>query len=166
MNNSIFATISRFRASIPVDIRMLILELNIEYQEIALAPDISGLIKNLGGGRYSIQINKDHPETRKRFTAAHELGHYVYHRHLIGDGVTDNIAYRSENTNGLFNSSIGIHQEREANSFAANLLMPEGKVRAEYDNNENDFFSMYSYLHQTFGVSEQAMNIRLRSLGL
>ena len=47
------------------------------------------------GDGYRIVVNSGHNRVRRRFTAAHELGHYVYHRDLIGDGIYDDAAYRT-----------------------------------------------------------------------
>lgn len=58
----------------------------------------------------------------------------MLHRHLIGDGIDDDRAYRSTNVGKYHNMSIGPEEETEANRFAAGLLMPKEsiqKLRAE-----------------------------------
>mgnify|MGYP001020970828 CR=1 FL=1 len=64
-----------------------------------------------GGGMGIIVVNEHRCRARKRFTIAHEIGHAVLNHFSISfsDG------------NGLNNSSW---QERQANAFAAELLMP------------------------------------------
>lgn len=65
----------------------------------------------------NITINENISEGRKRFTIAHELGHY------ISNG-TEDVFYRgAESYDGSKQA-----EEREANSFAAELLMPNKKV--------------------------------------
>jgi Zn-dependent peptidase ImmA (M78 family) len=49
--------------------------------------------------------------------------------------------------------------EREANVFAAELLMPEGLVRASFDGTAVGTASQ-------FGVSDEAMGWRLYNIGL
>jgi len=78
-----------------------------------------------------IKVNSDIQfEERRRFTIAHEVGHYLLHSKL-------ELEVHNETTNSLnwFNSTEqqakkGI-QEWEANDFAAELLMPEALVRKE-----------------------------------
>lgn len=62
----------------------------------------------------TIFVNETLPLSRARFTAAHELGHYV-----LGHA-GDYFCYTGWNT----------PQEREANRFAAALLMPAAVVKA------------------------------------
>lgn len=47
------------------------------------------------GDTFLITVAANDPLTRQRFTLAHELGHYMLHRTLIGDGLDDDRAYRS-----------------------------------------------------------------------
>ncbi|TGN09354.1 ImmA/IrrE family metallo-endopeptidase [Leptospira ilyithenensis] len=41
--------------------------------------DVSGIL-NVEGNLYSIVVDQDHHDHRKRFTIAHELGHYILHK--------------------------------------------------------------------------------------
>lgn len=84
----------------------------------------------------------------KNFTIAHELGHWVLHRHLLGE------------------QSKQI--EREADLFAVYLLMPEQMVRAEFAKLNSQRLIQclsaeikLSSMAQKFRVSRQAMSIRL-----
>ena len=79
--------------------------------------DLSGLIKkdsNSDSG-YSIYVNAKHSDTRRRFTIAHEIAHYMSHRGYIGDGIVDDALYRSKLSSRL---------ETQANQLAAEILMP------------------------------------------
>jgi Zn-dependent peptidase ImmA (M78 family) len=88
-----------------------------------LHPDILGQIARTRDG-FAISVqSKDH-ERRKRFTAAHELGHYLFHRDLLEEGTDDDKAYRSTKRGNFYNQNIKKWHETEANRFAANLLMP------------------------------------------
>src|SRR5436190_10493767 len=67
-----------------------------------------------GASGFAIYVNAKHSEVRRRFTIAHEVAHFVLHRNLIGDGITEDALYRS----GLSDAF-----EQEANGLAAEILM-------------------------------------------
>lgn len=138
--------------STPVPIETIIREIGLPLSYEVLDDDTSGYIERTDG-TYRIVVNANHAETRRRFTAAHELGHYIYHRDLLGEGVGDNRAYRSTGTK-LDNSNIRPIHERQANSFAANILMPRHRLSDVAGENT-------AALAARFNVSQQAMAIRL-----
>jgi Predicted Zn peptidase len=77
-----------------------------------------------GNGVYLIMINKNlKEETSKRFTIAHELGHFEIskHRSVLQHGFN------------VFSFKLNYNptsfQEKEANEFAASLLMPKKLFR-------------------------------------
>jgi Zn-dependent peptidase ImmA (M78 family) len=138
--------------STPVPIDQIIKEIGLPLSYEYMAEDMSGYIERTNGS-YRIVVNALHPGTRQRFTAAHELGHYIYHRDLLGEGVGDNRAYRAEGTK-IDNPNIRPIHERQANSFAANVLMPRHRlVDVAGESTEA--------LATRFNVSKQAMAIRL-----
>ncbi len=110
-------------------------------------PDkLSGLIKKVDDS-YQIHVNGNHPITRQRFTIAHELAHFLLHKDIIGDGITDDYLYRSN-----LNKSI----EREANQLAAEILMPEHLLKT------SKYKEMtISEQADEFWVSKVSMDIRL-----
>lgn len=65
------------------------------------------------------------PVPRRRFTAAHELGHFVLHRATMGRFRADTDATLRE-----ADGDVTDRMEREANRFAAELLMPAEVCRA------------------------------------
>lgn len=138
--------------STPVPIDQIIREIGLPLCHEPMDDNISGYIERRDGG-YRIVVNSNHARTRQRFTAAHELGHYIYHRDLLGDGVGDNRAYRTDGT-GRQNTNIRPLHERQANSFAANVLMPRHRLAAL--GNE-----ALATLAGWFEVSQEAMRIRL-----
>jgi Zn-dependent peptidase ImmA (M78 family) len=156
---TIFEIVNHFRKQIPVDVEGLALALGIPVKKIALGPNISGAIKKIGPDKFMIGVNAEHSTTRQRFTIAHEIGHFVLHRHLIGDGITDNIAYRSDGDNP--NPNIGAREETEANKFAANLLMPAESI---IHLREEERLTEASQLARRLEVSPAAMEIRLGPL--
>lgn len=138
--------------STPVPIEQIIQEIGLPLSYEPMDDQMSGYIER-SNGSYRIVVNALHPETRQRFTAAHELGHYIYHRDLLGDGVGDNRAYRAEGTK-IDNPRIQPVHERQANSFAANVLMPRHML-TDVAGEETEA------LASRFRVSPQAMAIRL-----
>lgn len=149
--------INQFCSVLPVDLGKLALALGVEVRLIHLGESLSGMLENKGNDRFVITANADHSQTRRRFTIAHELGHYMLHRHLIGDGIDDNKAYRSTEGGRYHNMDIGPKQETEANKFAANILMP-APLLSEQREIHGDNAKELSLL---FNVSEQSMRIRL-----
>jgi Zn-dependent peptidase ImmA (M78 family) len=115
--------------------------------------NISGMIrrdKDRGGASgFAIFVNGAHPNTRKRFTIAHEIAHYVLHESLIGDGVVEDALLRAE---GLSN-----RVEAQANQFAADMLMPWNLI-SDY---QNRGVQTVEELASAFEVSKDAMSIRL-----
>jgi len=97
---------------------------------------------------WSIGVNANTSSTRKRFTIAHEIAHFLLHKDFLGEGVLDDTFYRSEHLSGA--------QETEANKFAADILMPYHLLQTTGRNVEN-----LDELAKKFGVSTQAMSIRL-----
>jgi Zn-dependent peptidase ImmA (M78 family) len=129
------------------------------YREEPMRPDQSGYFQNRGSF-YVIGINSNESQQRKRFTAAHELGHYVLHRDLLREGQHFDRLFTKRtgvNTHG----PISPYHEVQANKFAADILMPADLVKMVYRRNQD--------LRETaseFSVSESAMRIRLENLGV
>jgi len=155
-----FIEIFRSHAGPPVNIEGIISALGIQLDKKAnLDSEISGQIERLDDGKFKISVNKNDHYYRQRFTMAHELGHFLIHAHLLSDGVDDNRAYRSTPEGQFYNRNIDAPQETEANRFAASILMPANFVKKHW---ENDI----SKIAKLFQVSKQAMEIRLKGLGL
>jgi Zn-dependent peptidase ImmA (M78 family) len=154
--------------TLPVDVRALAQAENVRVVTQELEPEISGVLFVQDGGAV-IGVNKEHHPRRQRFTIAHELGHYVLHWQksqkdsptVFVDGALT--FYRdNRSTDGSQD------QEIQANSFAAELLMPRRKVQElvcaqRYDLHDE---AIVRQLAGIFGVSEQAITVRLMSLKL
>lgn len=151
--------VRRYTRTAPVDVIGLAEELGVPIVYEDLGDDVSGVIRQAdhAPNGYEIAVNEAHAETRKRFTIAHELGHFIYHRDFLGRGTGDTRAYRAEPGTGFPNPHITPREERQANAFAANLLMPLALI-AEF--RERGVRSS-ALLAQIFKVSEEAMRIRL-----
>jgi len=148
--------IARAQAKAPVDVEGLAVDLGLRVHRAYLEKDTSGELIRLGNGGFQINVNANDVLTRQRFTIAHELGHYIYHRNLIGAGLDDSKAYRSVDGGKYRNTAIGPREESEANRFASNLLMPESLLRPCLDEGLD-----VEALADAFQVSKQAMRVRL-----
>jgi Zn-dependent peptidase ImmA (M78 family) len=151
----ILKIIEDFREKIPVDVGGLASALGISVKKVNFSGDVSGQLMRLGEDQFIISVNAHHSPTRQRFTIAHELAHFVLHRHLIGAGITDNCAYRAIGSTG--NPNIHRREESEANKFAANLLMPADSIISLQNNGIEDT----NLLARKLGVSPRAVEIRL-----
>lgn len=127
--SSKFTEIAKRHLGPPVNIEAIIRAMGIELDKKAeLDDEIAGQLAKLPEGKFKISINKADTYYRQRFTMAHELGHYLLHAHLIGDGVDDSKAYRSVPTGQFYNEAITRHEETQANQFASRLLLPKSVV--------------------------------------
>jgi len=157
-----FIDIARKHIGPPVAVDKIIEEMDIELELDAFLDDeISGELERKKDGKFRISANATHSERRKRFTIAHELGHYMLHAHLVGDGVDDNRAYRSEPNGNFHNRAIRRRHETEANRFAAQLLMPHRMIRKRAETGVS-----IKELADKFKVSKDAMTIRLETLNI
>lgn len=116
---------------------------------------VSGLLLDLEGGP-AIGYNRNHARTRRRFTVAHELGHWLlrHHEHFHVD-LSMSTAEAGEPP------GFNWQDERAANQFAAELLMPALMVE-----NAQLAEAEIASLARRFMVSPQAMTYRLVNLGL
>ncbi len=144
-------------------------ELNDCYDDLAL--DVDKLVQFIPGVRlqyvnmdstlsgslskqddiWLIRINKVHSKTRQRFSIAHELGHFIYHKDDEKEFV-DTTFFRGLNSDNL---------EYTANKFASELLMPEEQVRLLIDKQN---VRSVAELAARFGVSSAAMLYRVKEL--
>lgn len=128
--------------------------------------DLAGFLY-LTGPFGRVFVNASDPVPRRRFTAAHELGHFLLHRSTmagksIGDSKTTIVEVEDETANEM---------ERQANRFAAELLMPTEicQERAEafrksYGVCPRALFA--HYLASELVVSPEALRYRLQELGV
>ena len=136
----------------PVRIIALAREFGVKVYTAILPPEVSGQIeRDAESGGYSIVVDRNDPEPRRRFTIAHELAHFLLHRHDIGDGIAESRLYRSRLRNG---------QEVEANNLAADILMPYGKLGEVIDDDRWRDASL-DEVAAKFGVSKSALKVRL-----
>lgn len=129
--------------------------------------DLAGFLY-LTGPFGRVFVNADDPVPRRRFTAGHEFGHFILHRASMGGKVSfgDSPATVVE-----VEDDTAAAMERQANRFAAELLMP-GKVcraRAEAFRKTYGVCSRATFAYHLASelvVSPEAMRYRLRDLGV
>lgn len=143
--------IASHRRSVPVKLDELAENLGIGVHYVDMGED-SGMIKRSGrtASGFECHINAKHPSVRQRFTLAHEIAHAVLHPHLIGDGIKDDVRWRS---------GLPDVVEYQANRMAADILMPFNLVRKYAALGKST-----EELAREFGVSKRAMEIRLEAL--
>jgi Zn-dependent peptidase ImmA (M78 family) len=133
----------------PVDVLACAKAVGLPIFSVDLPRGVSGMLKRVSGDSFECYVDASEPSVRQRFTAAHELGHFVFHRDSIGATHEDNYRLRAE---GMTN-----WQETQANQFAADLLMPMNLISDATEAGTNTV----SGLAKLFQVSEIAMSIRL-----
>lgn len=95
----------------------------------------------LDKGNVVIGYNENSAYCRKRFTIAHEMGHFLL-KHLDR---TPDVDFYTKNP-----------VEVEANQFAAELLMPLSFIKEDFKNNQN-----IKKIAQKYRVSEEALGWKL-----
>ncbi len=102
---------------------------------------------------WGIFVNPKARPERRRFTIAHELGHFILHRTSQPSFLCDKESVYS----GIDNLK---QIEREADDFASNLLMPGDMLRDRIAGKRIDFH-LIGDLAKEFGVSLESMSIRI-----
>ena len=124
------------------------LGLNVEFLDLP-----SGQSGKLEGG--TIYVNDSYSGTRNLFTIAHEIGHYIINlkkdKSFSKNRFDDKREYTEEE----------LEEEKEANNFAAELLMPKEKFKQIFIQNKGDLIKISNY----FGVSRVACEYRAMNLG-
>lgn len=135
----------------PVDPFEIAAKLGIHVEFAPLENGISGMILVEEGKTPQILIEVTDSPSRQRFTCAHEIGHFVER--------TDRIdAPREFAFVDRRGAEYDAH-EYYADEFAGNLLMPEAEVQRLVDDQQHPLV-----MARHFGVSNPAMNVRLRIL--
>lgn len=142
--------------TIPVPVEEISDKLGIKISR-APSKDFSGLLIRKES-RALIGVNSSEGSTRQRFTIAHELGHFYLHPQK--DTFVD---YR-DNSEGVIRTT----REREADMFAAALLMPRTLLQRDFKNLSKEGFTEdeLQLLVKKYQVSEKAMRFRLLNLNL
>jgi transcriptional regulator with XRE-family HTH domain len=138
----------------PVRIEPVMAACNVRYSVEPLPEALSGLVVFVKETPV-VAVRAGDPPRRRRFSAAHGLGHVLLAHHDTfhvdlsrADGVPPDYDWR---------------HERAANEFAAALLMPAALLQADIQCALNPTAAR---LAERYDISEQAMSIRLSALGV
>lgn len=156
--------------SLPIDLMKIAEALGVRVHFQTFEDEVSGVLLIKGGEKH-VMVNKAHHPNRQRFSIAHELGHLILHdtnddRLFIDTHMRlyQRVGSSTSKAYSESGSATTPQEEREANQFAAALLMP--KPLLEKEANSRDLWDEFdvSTLAAHFAVSEQAMAIRLQQL--
>ena len=128
-----------------------------------LKKDIPGCMGALVYGesmprQWAIVSHIDQSVGRRAYTIGHEFGHYILHRKLIDE--------ESQFEGGIYCDESSVLQwvgpdiEKEANEFAANLLMPFHDFRRQISAKEMPSFDDLGQVADRYGVSLTAATLR------
>jgi Zn-dependent peptidase ImmA (M78 family)/DNA-binding XRE family transcriptional regulator len=142
------------QVAVPVDVRAIARKLGVELYFWPFPDALSAFLLR-GEGRSVIGVNSNQPEVRQRFSAAHECGHFVLRHadHSVFD-------YAVSATSDGEPPGYDWQHEQEANTYAAELLMPAEHLR------EHAASTSLPRLARRYRVSQEAMSFRLLNLGL
>lgn len=101
-------------------------------------------------GTKTIYVNRNISAARTRFTIAHELGHYLMHKDYIKSEKYKVLMRRND---WSINDKPDV--EKEADAFAANLLVPLEILEKYRDK------ATVPQLKDLFGISEEMLGYRL-----
>jgi len=140
------------RREIPVDPVRVAREMGLIVVDAELGPDTMGLLVKEPGQDPTIMLNKDDGENRRRFTCAHEIGHYVRRSDEAEE-------YSTVDLRSGLSAQGSDEDEVYANGFAAALLMPEPEVTRLVKEGVAEW-----EMSLRFAVSREAMQYRLKNL--
>lgn len=153
----------------PLNVHEIAKSLNIEILEGEFRDnngrDISGLIKVSGKeGTPIIAVKSSDSKERKRFTIAHEIGHFILHGNELAhvDSDLESVVYRDKSSTMAINT-----KEIQANQFAAELLMPTDEIKTLILKNQEDneeITKTIIEISEKYRVSSLAATIKVTSL--
>lgn len=148
--------------ALPVDLNRVVEYLGLSLNEKPLENEYSGF---LAVKEKTIVVNLRHTPVRRRFTIAHEIGHYQLHRRSedIPVFIDRAVYHRKESAEGVDHL-----MEMQANAYAAGLLMPEALLDVYLDDHpalDLERPADIKTLAEEFEVSRPAMEFRLINLG-
>lgn len=165
---------SSFTVDAPIDVDGIAkaLGFQVEYDDTLESRDVIGEIF-FNECRPIVKINpiQNSYEPRRRFTLAHEIGHYCLHSSESMTSFTDSQKTMSRT------ESYWSRYESEANAFAAQLLMPKNLIlrdgreiidrcKAELGVSAIPAQTFIERMADRFDVSSKAMEYRLKNLGV
>lgn len=108
--------------------------------------------------RWAIMYDRKQNAGRRAYTVAHELGHFVLHRNLVDDDPEFDGGFYC--TKEAVEHGVGRDIEKEANEFAANLLMPLDDFRRFIPSDNLAGLTRLGEAAERYGVSLTAATLR------
>lgn len=152
--------LNKYKGIYPTPLVSMAKDLGIKiYETYDLKDNQAGLIRK-EKDNYVIYLNIHDSSRRKRFTIAHEIGHFILHKDILEKReLIDDIRQPILNRNTDKSQKEKQQIEIEANIFAANILMPEKEFKKKF-NQSNSVEEVAKY----FSVSTAAAAIRAKDL--
>jgi Zn-dependent peptidase ImmA (M78 family) len=146
----------------PVDVEKIATQLGAAIHKNRVEDDVSGFLVWQKAGPI-IGVNARHSLNRQRFTIAHEIGHIVLHPQL-SLRIDESFAVKLRSDKSRRGDDA---DEKEANLFAAELLMPANLITD--DIRRIGVLDLHDErriedLAKSYQVSTQAMTIRLQQV--
>lgn len=139
----------------PIPLEKILKYLEINLMEYDFPKKVSAVLLK-EGGLLVAGVNKNHHPNRRRFSIAHEIGHYKLGHHI------DLIMDTEEISEGRFDTTHeNVLLEQEANHFASELLMPNDLLKTDFSQTKDA-----KQIALKYQVSEQALWIKLMKLKL
>ena len=135
---------------------------DIDLRAIAHCVGVDVIFRNLSGceaqiigvkDRAVVYVSEDAPHTRKRFSTGHELGHWHHHR-------GQSFVCRKEDIGRPTNSTSN-DAERLADSYSADLILPQFMVRPRLGNDTQVSFELVIDIARQFSASLTATALRI-----
>ncbi|MFA5130003.1 MAG: ImmA/IrrE family metallo-endopeptidase [Patescibacteria group bacterium] len=137
------------RVSPPIDINKIATSLGLDIKQGPFTDD--EILGAFDRNKNIIYLSEKDTYTRQAFTAAHEIGHFKLHGEVVAETF-----YRRDIALGAEKPE----EEKEADCFAASLLMPDFLVQDAWSVDRD-----IQTLARLFSVSTSAMTFRLKNLG-
>jgi Zn-dependent peptidase ImmA (M78 family) len=148
----------------PVPVERIAKQLGVIVQYAPFDDELSGMAF-LKEGIAIIGINSNHHPNRQRYTLAHELAHIYLHRPHLEAGVHVDQSSVNSLRRDLVSAEGTDSLEREANAFAAELLMPRKLLAGTLDDRMLDLDDdRLLALAKRFKVSLMALQYRLQRI--
>ncbi|MHC1550269.1 ImmA/IrrE family metallo-endopeptidase [Phyllobacterium sp. K27] len=174
----------------PVDLGMICSALSIDLhysKQVVKDEDGTLILGSANFDRNTIQINAHADSNRERFTIGHEIGHFClkHKQYLRSETIVEKDLLIDSEPHNRFNYE---RLEYQANAFSSDLILPDemfrtatNVARSKLDIRNKGFgdifvddqpcnflpyYQLLSSLSQYFDVSKQAIEIKLKKMGL
>lgn len=142
---------------LPVPIEELCVQLDIEeIAELDTDGFEGGLITDVSRSKGIVLVNRAAPRKRRRFTIAHELGHFLMPSHVPNAEGRFLCSRKDMMSLGANEGDRRAQMEVEANRFASLLLIPPRHLRRQLTGRKPDIAHMVE-LAEVFDCSKEAM---------